>query len=143
MGNHPIFTGSIVGILEIAVTFPFEYVKRQLQLQQQSSALARAAPVHFAGPFHCAHYTIHTQGLRGLYVGFSPFFVFSGPKSAMRWGSFEALSSIAGTSGLHGRDRVATDTACGFVAGLIEAALGQTPNQVSPPDTAVPQLPRT
>ena len=131
MGQHPILTGSIVGCTEICFTFPFEYVKRQLQLQQQSSKLARAASVHFSGPLHCARFTVATRGVRGLYTGFQPFFLFAGPRSAVRFYAFEALSSLAaaGDTRHSSTQKAAVETACGFGAGLCEAALGQTPNQ--------------
>ena len=130
--QHPISSGTLVGCIEICFTFPFEYVKRQLQLQQQSSALARAATVRFTGPVHCTVHTVRMHGVRGLYVGFPPFFVFAGPRSAIRFYAFEALSALLvgqGAASLSGRQRAAADTACGFGAGLCEAALGQTPNQ--------------
>ena len=37
--EHPILSGTIVGVVEICFTFPLEAVKRKLQLQQQASAL--------------------------------------------------------------------------------------------------------
>ena len=127
--QHPITAGTIVGVSEICVTFPLEFIKRTLQLQQQSSALARAAPVQFNGPIHCAVLTVQTHGLRGLYTGFTSFFLFAGPRSAVRFYAFEALSALVGTDHLSGSQRTAADTACGFGAGLVEAALAQTPNQ--------------
>ena len=127
--QHPILTGTIVGCIEICFTFPIEFVKRQLQLQQQASALARRAAVRFNGPLHCASHTVQVHGLRGLYVGFAPFFAFAGPRSAIRFYSFEALSALANVDSGDGKRRAAADTACGFGAGLCEAALAQTPNQ--------------
>ena len=127
--GHPILSGTVVGSIEIFFTFPFEFVKRQLQLQQQSSALARAAPVHFSGPMHCAVHTLRTRGAAGIYTGFTPFFLFAGPRSAVRFYSFEALQSACGGERLTGQRRAVADTACGFGAGLVEAGLAQTPNQ--------------
>ena len=129
--QHPILSGTLVGSIEICFTFPFEFVKRQLQLQQLSSALARRASVRFEGPLHCASHTMSASGWRGLYVGFEPFFLFAGPRSAIRFYSFEALSAIAGggRTPAAATPSAAVDTACGFGAGLCEAALGQTPNQ--------------
>ncbi len=96
----PVLAGSIVGVLEISATYPLEYVKRQLQLQQASSPLARAAAVAFTSPAHVVLHTVRMRGPLGLYCGFSSFVVFAGPKSAIRWGSFDALSTTARTSGL-------------------------------------------
>jgi len=118
MGNHPIITGAVVGATEISVTFPLEFVKRQLQLQQQASALSRAASVQFKGPLHCISHTVRTYGPTGLYCGFASFIVFAPPKAAIKFGIFEGLSG-----------QVQSEAACGLVAGLVEAGLGQTPNQ--------------
>ena len=60
---------------------------------------------------------------------FTSFFLFAGPRSAARFYAFQALSALAGTDNLSGSHRTAADTACGFGAGLVEAALAQTPNQ--------------
>ena len=77
MPGHPVLAGAIVGVAEITVTFPLEFVKRQLQLQQQASALSQAAPVTFQGPLHVIRYTVRTHGPRGLYCGFSSFIAFA------------------------------------------------------------------
>eukprot|EP00962_Isochrysis_galbana_P016016 scaffold4577_cov135-Isochrysis_galbana.AAC.4 len=126
----PVLVGSVVGVLEISVTYPLEFLKRTLQLQQQASPLSRAAALSFRGPVHCALHTLHTHGPLGLYVGFSSFVVFAGPRSAIRWGSFETLRSAADASPWARRQRAAqVEAACGLGAGMVEAALGQTPSQ--------------
>ena len=129
MGKHPVAAGTLVGWIEISITFPLEFIKRQLQLQQQASALARNAPVVFTSPLHCAAHTVRTRGVRGLYTGFAPFIVFAGPRSAIRFFAFEQLSAASRRAGVEARNHAASDTACGFGAGLCEAALAQTPNQ--------------
>ena len=107
-----------------------QYVKTQLQLQQEASHLFAGAD-RYRNAFHCAAVTVRTHGLLGLYRGGASWFVFAGPRSAVRFGTFEALSGAAARQGLperHGRSAV--DTANGFLAGIVEAALCQTPNQV-------------
>jgi solute carrier family 25 citrate transporter 1 len=122
--------GGVVGVLEISVTYPLEFLKRTLQLQQQASPLSRAAAVSFRGPIHCALYTLRTHGPLGLYVGFSSFVAFAGPRSAIRWGAYETLRSTAGASPWARRQRASqVEAACGLGAGVAEAALGQTPSQ--------------
>ena len=126
----PVLAGSIVGILEISATYPLEFVKRTLQLQQRASPLSRASAVCFAGPLQCVLHTVRAHGPFGLYTGFSSFVVFAGPKSAIRWGTFEALSSTTKTWPPVQKQPVArVEAACGFGAGMAEATLGQTPNQ--------------
>jgi solute carrier family 25 citrate transporter 1 len=85
----------------------------------------------FRGPIHCLTTTVRERGFAGLYRGGSAWVLFAGPRSAVRFGTFEALSTTA-----RRRDwaasagQSAVDTANGFAAGIVEAALCQTPNQV-------------
>ena len=51
--RHPVVAGTLVGSLEISVTYPIEYVKTQLQLQQQASAMVSPSGLTFRGPLHC------------------------------------------------------------------------------------------
>ena len=128
--KHPVTAGAVAGCLEISVTFPFEYIKTQLQLQQEASQLFAGAD-KFRNSFHCASVTMREHGFLGLYRGGASWFLFAGPRSAVRFGTFEALSSAATRNGLPERyGQSAVDTANGFTAGIVEAALCQTPNQV-------------
>ena len=129
MGKHPVLSGATVGVMEISVTYPLEFVKRQLQLQQQASALTRTASLHYTGPLHCAAHTVRTYGPTGLYVGFGSFIVFAGPKAALKFSSFEYCKALSKGSSLADANPALTEMACGLVAGLVEAGLGQTPNQ--------------
>ena len=130
MVEHPILAGATAGCLEISVTFPFEYVKTQLQLQQEASNLFAGAD-RYRSSLHCASVTVRERGLLGLYRGGASWFLFAGPRSAVRFGAFDALSGAASRRGLpeqYGPSVV--DTANGFLAGITEAMLCQTPNQV-------------
>ena len=129
MGNHPVLSGATVGVLEISVTYPLEFIKRQLQLQQQASALTRTASLHYTGPLHCAIHTVRTYGPTGLYVGFGSFIAFAGPKAALKFSAFEKCKALSTGSGLAQANPALTEMGCGLVAGLFEAGFGQTPNQ--------------
>lgn len=107
-----------------------EYVKTQLQLQQEASSLFAGAD-RYRSSFHCASVTVRERGLLGLYRGGASWFLFAGPRSAVRFGTFEALSGHTARLGLPERyGKASIDTANGFFAGIAEAALCQTPNQV-------------
>lgn len=71
--------GGITGGLEICITFPTEYVKTQLQLDERSGAQKR-----YKGPIDCVKVTVHEHGVRGLYRGLSVLLYGSIPKSAVR-----------------------------------------------------------
>ena len=73
------FSGGITGGLEICITFPTEYVKTQLQLDQKMGAKKR-----FKGPIDCVKVTVSQHGFFGLYRGLSVLLYGSIPKSAVR-----------------------------------------------------------
>ena len=129
--QHPVISGALVGVIEISMTYPMEFVKRQLQLQQQASSLTQSAGVQFRGPLHCAAETVRTRGVLGLYRGFEGFVIFAGPRSGTRFASFEFFTTTAQRLGLRKtpQQRAASDFFCGLGAGAIEAILCQTPTQ--------------
>lgn len=130
MVKHPVAAGWIAGTLEIGFTFPFEYVKTQLQLQQEASTLF-AGTDRFRSSWHCTIATIRERGFFGLYRGGLAWAIFAGPRSATRFGTFEALSSISRQRNMPAQYGQSTmDTLNGSAAGIVEAALCQTPNQV-------------
>ena len=130
MPEYPILAGWIAGTLEISVTFPFEYVKTQFQLQQEASALFAGAD-KYRSSWHCTVETVKRYGVSGLYTGGQSWALFAGPRSAVRFWTFDTLTKIAGENNLPSQYGKATvDTVNGFAAGTMEAALCQTPNQV-------------
>lgn len=74
------WTGGIAGGLEICCTFPTEYVKTQVQLDE------RAAKPMYKGPLDCAAKTVKNHGFLGLYRGLSSLLYGSIPKASVRWG---------------------------------------------------------
>lgn len=75
--------GGITGAIEISITYPTEYVKTHLQLDESSSKSA-GGQRKYAGPIDCVKKTIHTKGFFGLYRGLSVLLYGSIPKSAVR-----------------------------------------------------------
>ncbi len=118
--------GFVAGSLEITATYPLEMAKTALQLQQPASKLHAAAPAHLASTPAVLRHALREYGVLGLYRGSAAWLVFAGPRSAVRFASFETLSAAASARGVHGS---AADTVCGFAAGVAEAALCQTPSQ--------------
>ena len=72
-------SGGIAGGLEILCTFPTEYVKTQLQLDE------RASVSKYTGPIDCAKKTVKGHGFFGLYRGLSSLLYGSIPKASVRW----------------------------------------------------------
>lgn len=79
--KHPgkaILAGGIAGGLEIMMTFPTEYVKTQLQLDE------KAAKPKYTGPLNCVSVTVKEHGVLGLYRGLSSLLYGSIPKASVR-----------------------------------------------------------
>ncbi|KJH46464.1 hypothetical protein DICVIV_07459 [Dictyocaulus viviparus] len=105
--------------IEICITFPTEYVKTQLQLDE------RSAKPKFKGPIDCVKQTVKSHGFFGLYRGLSVLIYGSIPKSSFRFGTFEFLKgkAIDDKGNLTPLKRLA----CGLGAGVSEAIFAVTP----------------
>ncbi|XP_050408261.1 tricarboxylate transport protein B, mitochondrial [Patella vulgata] len=114
-----IIAGGITGGLEICITFPTEYVKTQLQLDE------KAGNKRYDGIVDCVKKTVKSHGVRGLYRGLNVLLYGSIPKSAVRFGSFEEFKrrnvDDRGVLSLQRR------LLCGLGAGVCEAILAVTP----------------
>ena len=71
--------GGITGGIEICITFPTEYVKTQLQLDERTGTTKR-----YKGIIDCVKQTVKQHGVLGLYRGLSVLLYGSIPKSAVR-----------------------------------------------------------
>lgn len=112
-----VIAGGITGGIEICITYPTEYVKTQLQLDEKVGK--------YKGVVDCARKTVHDRGVRGLYRGLSVLVYGSIPKSAVRFGAFEGLKKrmVDPKGNLAPVDRML----CGLGAGVSEAILAVTP----------------
>lgn len=123
MLNEPtknILAGAITGGLEICITYPTEYVKTQLQLDQKSGDQRQ-----FKGIKDCVMKTYKANGVKGLYRGLDVLLYGSIPKSAVRFGAFEELKkrSLDERGNLSPVNRML----CGAGAGITEAIFAVTP----------------
>ncbi|RZC40538.1 tricarboxylate transport protein, mitochondrial [Asbolus verrucosus] len=119
IGIKGIIAGGLTGGIEICITFPTEYVKTQLQLDE------KGGKKQYDGIFDCVKKTVKNHGFFGLYRGLSVLLYGSIPKSAVRFGTFETLKKYAvneqGVLSPSGR------LLCGLGAGVGEAILAVTP----------------
>lgn len=114
-----VLAGGIAGGIEICITFPTEYVKTQLQLDQ------KVQPPKYNGIVDCVKKTVAGHGVRGLYRGLSSLVYGSIPKSGVRFGVFEFLANKARQG-----DKKLTVTQgffCGMGAGVAEAIFAVCP----------------
>lgn len=119
IGLKGIVAGGITGGIEICITFPTEYVKTQLQLDEKGDRK------QYTGIMDCVKKTVKNHGVLGLYRGLSVLVYGSIPKSAVRFGSFEFF-----------KNKLADDNyelgpvnrlLCGLGAGVSEAIFAVTP----------------
>uniref|UniRef100_A0A3P9PLS0 Solute carrier family 25 member 1a n=1 Tax=Poecilia reticulata TaxID=8081 RepID=A0A3P9PLS0_POERE len=142
-------SGGIAGAIEICITFPTEYVKTQLQLDERANppryrgigrslghyGMSQWARMSFCAGLvmlshsvllwvwtgDCVRLTVQDHGLRGLYRGLSSLLYGSIPKSAVRFGTFEMLSNPMRDH--TGRLDNKRSLLCGLGAGIAEAVL--------------------
>ncbi|XP_064833726.1 tricarboxylate transport protein B, mitochondrial-like isoform X1 [Oncorhynchus masou masou] len=112
-GTHA--EGGIAGGIEICITFPTEYVKTQLQLDE------KANPPRYKGIVDCVKQTVDGHGVRGLYRGLSSLLYGSIPKAAVRFGMFEFLSNKMRDE--NGKLDSTRGLFCGLGAGMAEAVV--------------------
>ncbi|KAI5929839.1 Tricarboxylate transport protein, mitochondrial [Manis javanica] len=116
--THPgkaILAGGLAGGIEICITFPTEYVKTQLQLDERSH------PPRYRGIGDCVRQTVRSHGVLGLYRGLSSLLYGSIPKAAVRFGMFEFLSNHMRDA--QGRLDSTRGLLCGLGAGVAEAVV--------------------
>ncbi|GAB6028727.1 hypothetical protein CHUAL_004547 [Chamberlinius hualienensis] len=115
-----IIAGGITGGIEICITFPTEYIKTQLQLDEKAGAKKQ-----YNGIIDCASKTVRSHGVLGLYRGLSVLIYGSIPKSAVRFGTFEELKkrNVDEKGNLSPGKRLL----CGLGAGVAEAIFAVTP----------------
>lgn len=78
-GLKGIIAGGITGGIEICITYPTEYVKTQLQLDE------KGVNKKYNGVWDCVQKTVRERGIFGLYRGLSVLLYGSIPKSATRY----------------------------------------------------------
>lgn len=130
----PILAGALTGGLEAIIMYPTEYVKTHLQLQDKKNP-------RYHGMLDCYRKTVQQSGFFGLYRGVTPLVVGSIPKQAARWGSYESscsamielkrrVFSIPSSQRMTKKDlSMAEISACGFVAGSVEALVAVVPTE--------------
>ncbi|XP_014294075.1 putative tricarboxylate transport protein, mitochondrial [Halyomorpha halys] len=118
-GLKGIIAGGLTGAIECLITFPTEYVKTHLQLDEKHGKK------EYDGIIDCVKKTIKRDGIFGLYRGMSPLLLGSIPKSGTRFGGFEIFKSymVDEKGNLRPRDRAM----CGLGAGVLEAIVAVTP----------------
>lgn len=125
--KHQAASAIFAGVTEILITFPLEFAKTQIQLQDAMPPGQRGAQqLLFRGPGHVLQHTMSTKGFLGLYRGIGPWIFFAPARHSSRFLTFEYTSKQL----LKGRSTGLgpwESFFAGFVAGSVEAAIVVTP----------------
>eukprot|EP00069_Balaena_mysticetus_P007081 bmy_05419T0 len=105
----------LAGDIEICITFPTEYVKTQLQLDE------RLHPPCYQGIGDCVRRTVHNHGVPGLYRGLISLLYGCILKAAVRFGMFKFLSNHMRDA--QGRLDSTRGLQCGLGAGVAGAVV--------------------
>ncbi|EDO14900.1 hypothetical protein Kpol_348p4 [Vanderwaltozyma polyspora DSM 70294] len=111
--------GALAGAVEASITYPFEFAKTRLQLQDKSIHSTK-------NPIKLIYQTARSQGIGSIYVGCPAFIVGNTAKAGIRFLGFDAIKNIlkdektGELSGIRG-------VLAGFGAGLLESVIAVTP----------------
>ena len=108
-------TGGITGAIEISCTYPTEYTKTVMQLYKEKNSM---------GAVNVIKDTVKTNGVFGLYKGYSALLMFSVPKNYTRFGTYTYVQENILTE----RNR-RNNFLCGLCAGAAEAVIVVTPQE--------------
>lgn len=118
-GLKAVIAGGITGAIEILITYPTEYVKTHLQLDEKGDRKQHT------GAGDCVKKTINRYGVLGLYRGMSILLYGTIPMFGVRFGAFELFKEHMqlpnGTLTHFG------SFLCGLGAGIMEACVVTTP----------------
>jgi len=114
-----ILAGGISGGIEICISYPTEFVKTLLQLDEKKGTKK------YKGIGDCMKKTYQSAGITGFYRGLSPLFYMSIPKVGVRFMSYEwAANQFKDEKGNLTRTQ---NLLCGLIAGVSEAIFVVTP----------------
>lgn len=120
--RHSLLAGALAGVSEAAVTYPLEFVKTQLQIAEARAGGGGGdggSGTPQASSWRVARATVKRHGFRGLYRGVSSNLVFGFPRSAVRFGVYQAvLDALHAAPGPAPTNAV---FAAGLVAGVVES----------------------
>ncbi|KAI8914199.1 mitochondrial carrier domain-containing protein [Gorgonomyces haynaldii] len=115
-----LMAGMIAGGIEGFITYPTEYVKTQLQLQNN------AETKRFKGPIDCLVKTVREKGVFGLYKGMSALVIGNSMKAGVRFLTFDQTKRFFEKDGkVSGFGMMVS----GLAAGISEAVLVVTPSE--------------
>ncbi|KAF9962104.1 hypothetical protein BGZ65_009756 [Modicella reniformis] len=126
----PLYTltaGAVAGAVEAVITYPTEFAKTQLQLQDGGAASVRNGGVKFKGPIDVLVTTARTQGITAIYRGLSALIIGTAAKAGIRFFAFDQFKELLKDS--EGKITGGRSVLAGLGAGMTEAILVVTPTE--------------
>jgi len=80
--------GSIAGFVSVSLTYPFDTIKRRLQLSGEYGN------PKYTGIRHCIKYIVNTYGIRGLFRGLIPAYIKILPSNGLYFWTLELLHEL-------------------------------------------------
>ncbi|KAG0005884.1 hypothetical protein BGZ79_000578 [Entomortierella chlamydospora] len=124
---YTLTAGSIAGAIEATITYPTEFVKTQLQLQDGSKGSARKGASAPKGPIDILVTTVRTQGVTAVYRGLSAMVIGNTAKAGVRFFAFDQFKYLLRDS--EGKTTGYRSVLAGLGAGMTEAILVVTPSE--------------
>ncbi|KAI1319437.1 hypothetical protein EDD11_004014 [Mortierella claussenii] len=124
---YTLTAGAVAGAVEAIITYPTEFVKTQLQLQDGGNTSARNGGVKFKGPVDVLVRTVQTQGITAVYRGLSALIIGTAAKAGVRFFAFDQFREMLKDS--QGKVTGARSVLAGLGAGMTEAVLVVTPTE--------------
>ncbi|KAF9201602.1 hypothetical protein BGZ49_008163 [Haplosporangium sp. Z 27] len=146
---YTLTAGSIAGAIEATITYPTEFVKTQLQLQDGPKGSALKGASAPKGPIDILVTTVRTQGVTAVYRGLSAMVIGNTAKAGVRFFAFDQFKyilrdsegkttgyrSVLGSVTLEFNTSILINTtfsgapSAGLGAGMTEAVLVVTPSE--------------
>ncbi|CAJ0843048.1 2995_t:CDS:10 [Entrophospora sp. SA101] len=123
---YSLLAGSIAGGVEATITYPTEFIKTQLQLQDNNNKIIKIIK-KFKGPIHCAVTTVKTQGFFSLYKGLSALVIGTAAKAGIRFLTYDQLKLLLQDD--KGNLTGPKSMIAGLGAGMVEAITVVTPTE--------------
>ncbi|GAB5372163.1 hypothetical protein AAMO2058_001641900 [Amorphochlora amoebiformis] len=129
--GSPLLAGALAGGVEICVTYPMEFVKVQFQLlsPNRRSAAGAKSFTSKVGFVSIITETMRRSGPLGLYEGLTPWLVFTLPRCALKFATYEWLTEKANLRQHSHSTQGLGAMLCGAGAGGVEWAVAGTPMQ--------------
>ncbi|GJJ72705.1 solute carrier family 25 (mitochondrial citrate transporter), member 1 [Entomortierella parvispora] len=126
---YTLTAGSFAGAIEATITYPTEFVKTQLQLQDGAKGQVAALPGAKApkGPIDILVSTVRNQGISAVYRGLSAMIIGNTAKAGVRFFAFDQFKELLKDS--EGKTTGARSVLAGLGAGMTEALLVVTPSE--------------